>query len=551
MEDITNGMTGLTTEDSAEVRDRRVDIIRALANFPHLQSYFTNCATSVMTDGEPIQLITETEITAVPKTLAIFEDMAGACEVEFDRLRGNNNELTDVNTKLNAKLVNLNTKMNNEVARLNGLLKQAEEHSKAIEKALTLALSKSDREEAVPIKHPEPFTGDEPDLAKRTESFRHWRQRIRSLWIDYPRKFGTERQRLTYFLTALGGSALRQISKRLEVVIENPESSDKWAWKKADEVIVELATQYETFDKKTDAFKKMTELRQDGEYADYDQFAARFSSLATTLEWDDKTRVMQFEMRLCGKLKKAIETRDDMPDTNDFKGWVEKCRKISNRMATAAALGKMSEGLKKTPIGNSNANTDAKKDSNKGDPMDLDKMNLALARVPQEVLDYRLNNGLCFNCGESGHSAKKCQKKTDTGRGRGRGNRGRGGFGGFGRGNGFGGFGRGINNGYQNNGYQQQAGGGGFGNPSNGFGGFGRGQQPFGNGQQYGNGGRGFAPPNQGGRGGGPQLRFANVPEYIPYQSGFVVGEVESDYGGEHNNANHGSNNDTQHSGNA
>ena len=76
-------------------------------------------------------------------------------------------------------------------------------------------------------------------------------------------------------------------------------------------MIVELAKQYETFDEKTDALKKMTDLKQEGDYANYDRFVAYFSSLVTTLEWDKRTKVMQFELRLCSKLKKAIESRDE------------------------------------------------------------------------------------------------------------------------------------------------------------------------------------------------------------------------------------------------
>ncbi|KAK4235755.1 hypothetical protein C8A03DRAFT_36389 [Achaetomium macrosporum] len=377
-------MSGLKTDDSAEMRDRREEIAAALEDYPQLRNYFTNVTNPIATDGDPIRLIGQAKTNPiVAKGLTVFNIMASTCEAEIDRL--------------------------------NGLLRQAEQHRKTIEKALTMALSKTDRDEAIPIKHPEAFTGDSNDLAKRTEEFKHWRQRVLSIWIDYPRKFRTERQKLTYFLTVLGGSALRSISKRLEDIIKHPDDSEQWAWDTAEEVIIELAKQYETFDEKTDALKKITDLKQEDEYADYDRFVAYFTNLATTLEWDDKTKAMQFELRLCSKLKKAIESRDDMPDDDDFDGWVEKCRKITNRQATAAALGKMSQGFKaKAPA---NGNNDAgKKDKNKGgDPMDLDAMKLAIARLPQEVLNHRYQNGLCLNCGNPDHYAKNCKKKANNG----------------------------------------------------------------------------------------------------------------------------------------
>lgn len=528
MEGITKSMEGLLADDHAQVRNRRDELIAALSKYPQMQSFF-KAATGhpVDCDAEPINLVREAASgsnTAMAKWMGITE----------------------------AVMYNLSV----ELQTVNATLHRAQEQERSLQKALTIALAKGekDSETTIPIKHPEAFTGDGNDLAKRTEDFKHWRQRVRTVWIDHPKQFRTERTKLTYFLTVLGGSALRGISKRLERVTEFPGDPTKWAWESADAVISELAEQYETFDEKTDALKKMTDLKQEGDYADYDRFAAYFTNLSTTLEWDDRTKVMQFELRLCGKLKKAIADKDDMPDDDDFTGWVARCRKITNRQATSAALSKMGQGLK-TPVnpGNNNGNANSgKKENNKGDPMDLDAITLAISRLSQEEVTYRRANHLCLNCGKPGHVWRECRSKPASSRG---------GRGGFGRGNGRGGGGDrgGLNNvafqtggfnnfaqqqagfgpqnnrfqnaSFNNNGYNNQGGfnnnGFAFQNVGNGgFGGFGRGQNDSFGGFGRGNGRSGGYSAN-----GNQQLRFADTPEYIlPHGHGFVAGEVDSNY---------------------
>jgi len=89
MKDITAGMSGMSTDDSAEVRDRREEIAAALEDYPKLQSYFANIVNPVPTDGDPIRLIGEAKTNPmVAKSLTVFNVMASTCESEIDRLNG-------------------------------------------------------------------------------------------------------------------------------------------------------------------------------------------------------------------------------------------------------------------------------------------------------------------------------------------------------------------------------------------------------------------------------------------------------------------------------
>lgn len=93
------------------------------------------------------------------------------------------------------------------------------------------------------------------------------------------------------------------------------------------------------------------------------------------------------------------------------------------------------------------------------DAMDVDTIRANLTRIPEEEKLRRMNDGLCFNCGQAGHLARKSRNPTNKGQQGNRGGRGgqyrqRDGYGGYSEG--YHGQGQGgLGNFSANNSYQQ------------------------------------------------------------------------------------------------
>ena len=543
VESIRAQLGNMSIDDQA--RDRREEFIQALEAFPSLKKAFAQLQAPVEADSEPVRLLRQAQTGgnggALMKWLAITDSLVATFIAELNS--------RDNTIAAYVKTINSQKRENRDLKA---------QHLEARE--IAQGRSHSDNNT---LPNPTAFTGDEKNLAKRAEQFQNWRQRIRAVWLAREVTYSTEKSKFLHIAAVLDGSALRGISKHLDVIIANSDNPALWAWDTAEGLITELATKYDTFDLTADALKRMNQLRQAKEWADYNSFAAEYISLADTLNWDDTTRVLNFEKKLAEPLRQALRVRDTVPGPDQFDEWVALCRRISNRLATADQLtwdDQPSRHFHNYGRNAQNSNSGGNGNGNRPEPMDLDAMQLAIAKMPQEERDRRRQQGLCMNCGGAGHFARSCRKNHNPKPPRG------GGFnGGFdnrsgynnNNGGGFSGFGRSPNNSNSrgNNGF-----GGGFsenGNfGSNGsfVGGFGGG---FGNGnaQGYysynnsnargynnGNAREGFGHSGYGnntnarntgsaGRGRAePRLRFAEAPEYIsPVGPGRVLGEVTDD----------------------
>lgn len=302
----------------AEIRDRREEIVALLARFPSTQRFFAELGTVIETDGDPITLLkaageAQADGHAVAnKWLAITEDMTATFYNELARMEG-------------------------EIARLNKNIMEHKVALKATKDALTTVSAakptgggdtSSDDNGNIPIQHPTPFTGEQSDAAQRTREYQAWRQRVRGVWLNQEKQFHTERTKLLYLPSVLGGKALQGVADGLETVTKHPNNAEQWEWKTAEAVIAALDKTYDTYDLTADAWKRWYDLRQEGKFANYNDFIAEYLEITRTLKFDDVTKVMHFEAKVSKTLREALKLQVDKPGPTDFDGWVETTRKL-------------------------------------------------------------------------------------------------------------------------------------------------------------------------------------------------------------------------------
>lgn len=529
MDGLAAGISDMKVDNPLEVRDRRLEIIQQLAPFPSLKLFFSEVSDPIDADGKLVDLLKPGISPQMTQWMGITEVMAQSF---YNQIAQQGEAVKNLRIELKATKNALATVSANKKA----------------------GSGRADDDEDlggnVPIQHPTPFSGDTANKAERTREYQAWRNGVRGFWLNRAKHFRSERAKLIYLSSVLRGSAFQGVAEGLTKITKFPDDQTRWDWKAAEDVITELDKKYDTYDLQAAALDEWNKLEMAGDFADFNDFIAKFIDLTTTLKYNDETRVTYFEQKITRKLRDAIYGEPTLPGQSDFDGWVAQGRKYWHRQQRSANIAKTNKTNSGSIQGNSNGG--GRKPEAADDPMDLDAMKLAIAKIPQEERDRRFQQGLCINCGLPGHVAKHCKKKTNANAPRGRGGfgfnprgRGNGGRGGFAFGNDQGGPG-----GYGNQGTPAQwnAYHGFNNNQGGGAGGFGRGGMP--------NGGFGRSNNGNGGynaRGGNQQLRFANTPEYIPNQPGFVVGEAESEY----DEATHSyscpadENNALQHSGNA
>lgn len=554
MDGIEASVGDMKVDDPQEVRDRRLEVIRELASFPSLKQFFTEVSEPIEADGDLIALLKPNVNPSMTQWMGITEVMASTF---YNQLTERDKRIAYQDKEL-AYLRGEVSGLRKRSADLNSKLELAKELATA-NKTAGDGKTDDDDDGNVPIQHPKPFSGDTTNKADRPREYQAWRDSVRGFWVNRAKHFRTERAKLIYLSSVLTGSAYQGVSEGLAKVAKFPDDQTRWQWLIAEDVITELDKKYDTYDLQAAALEEWNKLEMAGDYADYNDFIAKFIDLTTTLKYNDETRVTYFEQKITRKLREAIYGEPTLPNQGDFDEWVELGRKYWHRLQRSANINKTAKAG--SGNGNPGSNNGTKKPEQAGEPMDLDSMKLAIANIPQEERERRLAQGLCMNCGLPGHFARQCKKKTNANAPRGRsgfgfnprGGRGRGGRGGF-----FNNNQGGAPGGYNNGGYSNQ----GTPNQWHGYQGFNGNAQ----GGAPGGFGRGGAPPggfgrggfnNYGNRSGHQQLRFADTPAYIPNQSGFVVGEVESEYGNDfaNNNASHGNlghpHDDTQQQGNA
>jgi hypothetical protein len=109
--------------------------------------------------------------------------------------------------------------------------KEVKRQNKVIDRLADSTPSGSTKSSGASLPHPDKFTGQEKDTAKRTMEFQAWRGQVTARWKLRKSDFPTEAMRILYVQTMLGGAAYNAVRVDLAVVAENEDDDTKWAWK--------------------------------------------------------------------------------------------------------------------------------------------------------------------------------------------------------------------------------------------------------------------------------------------------------------------------------
>jgi len=510
---VDNGPKGKGKDNSAkgQVRDIKDDILAWMGtnkSLPNMKFYLeTDCEVAVHNDKALQVLRSATEgDTACGSWVTFGEEMAARI---YNKVRDFETALAHANNSLNqANAALATTTAERDTLRF------------ALQELKGAGLGGGGgggHDSAMP--HPDRFDGSEPNATKRATEFRTWRQQVEARLGARPKDYNTEYRRILYAGSLLKGAAATGASIGLAKVTSNPDDPTKWDWKTATDFFGFLARKYANVDVVALAELALAKLMQSKEFSRFNDFLTEFTNQSDVAGWDNTRRVREFKQKVSQKIRDGLNVQiSNAPRDDDFPGWVEIAQKLATNQETDNHLRQL---YNNNNNGNHNQGGSNKRDKDP-DAMDLDKIKLNAAKLPQDERDRRAAQGLCFNCGQYGHLAATCRNAKNTDRGAG-GNR-------SGRGNGQ------NNNNAPRGGYQ-----GGFGGPARyprqqmayppdvGRSGYNN-QNNFGTQCSY-SGPPAYPPAQQttfapwAGRGGAaPRMRAV---DFIP---GYVEGEIESEY---------------------
>ncbi|KAK4118179.1 hypothetical protein N657DRAFT_405763 [Parathielavia appendiculata] len=98
------------------------------------------------------------------------------------------------------------------------------------------------------LPHPEKFSGDEKDSAKRTQQFRTWKIQVIARWIVRPAEFRDECSKILYATALLIGTASDTTTHGVEIMMAHPYEPYLWTWKTGMDLMGHLARRYATLD---------------------------------------------------------------------------------------------------------------------------------------------------------------------------------------------------------------------------------------------------------------------------------------------------------------
>ncbi|KHJ31007.1 hypothetical protein EV44_g1315 [Erysiphe necator] len=118
----------------------------------------------------------------------------------------------------------------------------------------------------------------------------------------------------------------------------------------------------------------------------YGDFIADFDHLAEMAKYDDRTKV-------------------NLPASNNYTGWSDMINTIARNLQQQEHIAKLQAPTSTIQQNNPN---EPNQNFEHDDPMDLSRIRLSTAEK-----NYRMENGLCVACGNSGHIAKDHHRKID------------------------------------------------------------------------------------------------------------------------------------------
>jgi hypothetical protein len=261
---------------------------------------------------------------------------------------------------------------------------------------------------------PDTFTGDEKDITKRSALYSNWRQTV----FHRCAHLGSNDERIKILHAAFTLSGTARDSIRVEIDKIQHDQAHTSTWRTLEDFLAHLDKMYKTTNDSEMARRKIRDFKQAGDYADFQVWKAHFTNLAAIGDVDPRFQVEYMKDNVSGRLQRAIEGQLSLPKKDNVEGWLEVFATLDeNQKDRDAAIERRNPTCKKQASASTTGGPPAKAPTltttQGGNAMDISER-IDIFKVSPSELQRRIMNNLCKYCGESGHYAFSCPKKTAT-----------------------------------------------------------------------------------------------------------------------------------------
>lgn len=233
-----------------------------------------------------------------------------------------------------------------------------------------------------------------PDKFDGTRSkFRGFVNQIRLIIRMQPLRYPTEETQVGLIGTLLSGTALSWFSPLVEK--DSPLLQDFGGF------LEEFTNTFGETDKERTATTKIRSLQQRSRAASV--YAAEFRQLACDVDWDDKALTSAFRWGLRDDVKDLLL---NLADPTTLSEAITQAVRCDNRLFERRQERRSLSGPYRVDTATPTRQTHA----SMPEPMQIDASKVL--KLSQEEKDRRRKEDLCLYCGEKGHRAHNCHKKT-------------------------------------------------------------------------------------------------------------------------------------------
>lgn len=237
-------------------------------------------------------------------------------------------------------------------------------------------------------------------------TYESWKIQIHQVLLIDRDCFPAQFYRLSYITSQLSGKAWEAVKDGVERMNTYPNEPEKWHWKTTVELWQFLDKRYILLDTTQTAKNALDTLFQ--EKRSFGDFKADFDHLVERAKYDDRTKVDLLRKRLNRRITSVIDNQVNLPAVDDYTGWSDMVNNIARNIQQQEHIVKLQTPSYPTrqnelPVNQSSPDVSP---SDAGDPMDLGRIKLSSAERK-----FRMENGLCIACGQTGHAAKDHHRK--------------------------------------------------------------------------------------------------------------------------------------------
>lgn len=252
-----------------------------------------------------------------------------------------------------------------------------------------------------------PFSGNRVD-------YDDYHTDVLQLFNSDPSRYATDAAKINTASSYLTGSAKAWARPHMN------KETGTYAWKTFPEFIKALKAAFDDPDARSTAERKLLSLTQGNR--DCSQYHAEFTTHLALLDWSAETKISRFRAGLTRAVAEMLIPIMKLP--SDFDEFAQLCIQIDNRIRLLKATTSYAhpagtsrpQAVHPTPAPASAPvsapSTSTATGTNPG-PMDLSATGTRRrGPLSPETRQYRRDNGLCVYCGEKGHWASNCPRKT-------------------------------------------------------------------------------------------------------------------------------------------